>query len=298
MLRGLDAAASAMIANQARQDALTNNLANVNTPGYKADNSTFRTFPELLLERIRDTNGGVAGLPAFPGPKQILGRLSHGVYNQELVPNFGQGDLFETQKVLDVAMVDEGLPPIEVNGKQVQPRMFFAIQKPGEAGEPPQTYYTRSGNWTMNADGILTTIEGYPILSANNQPINLRNMLGNLPLNKENVRITPNGQIFVPGNPAAAPVQLGIYRVDDPAGNLVKEADTTFRYSGQGAPVLYNPQNDPAISVKQGYVERSNVEAGRTMIDLMTVLRSYESNQKVLQAYDMTLQKLNEVGKV
>ncbi|ERI07062.1 flagellar hook-basal body protein [Aneurinibacillus aneurinilyticus] len=297
MLRGLDAAASGMIANQARQDALTNNLANVNTPGYKSDNSTFRTFPELLLERIRDTNSGVAGLPALPGPKQVVGRISHGVYNQELVPNFIQGDITETGKVLDVALVDEGLPTVEVDGKQVQPRMFFAIHKPGENGEL-QTYYTRSGNWSMNAQGQLTTIEGYPVLDINNRPINLRALLGDAPLNKSNLQLTPGGQLIAPGNPNAAPVQLGIYRVNNPAANLVKEADTAFRYSGNGAPTLYNPMIDSSIVVKQGYVERSNVDAGRTMIDLMTVLRSYESNQRVLQAYDMTLQKLNEVGKI
>ncbi|GEN36019.1 MULTISPECIES: flagellar hook-basal body protein [Aneurinibacillus] len=297
MLRGIDAAASGMIANQARQDALTNNLANVNTPGYKADNSTFRTFPELLLERIRDTNGGVAGLPAFPGPNQLIGRLSHGVYNQELVPNFAQGDLFETGKVLDVAIVDQGLPTVDIGGRQVQPRMFLAVQKPGENGEP-ETYYTRSGNLSMNEAGQLTTIEGYQVLDANNQPIDLRALLGSAPLNKQNLQITPSGQLIAPGNPNAVPVQLGLYRIDDAAGSLEKEADTTFRYTGQGAPVLYNPANDPAVSLKQGYIERSNVDAGRTMIDLMTVLRSYESNQRVLQAYDMTLQKLNEVGKI
>lgn len=294
MLRGLDAAASGMLANQARQDALTNNLANVNTPGYKADHSTFRTFPELLLERIRDNEGGVAGLPAFPGPKQVIGRLSHGVYNQELVPNFLQGDVLETGKVLDAAIVDEGLPSVQVNGKQVQPRMFFAIQKPGEA----DTFYTRSGNWTMNAEGQLTTLEGYPVLAANGQPINLRALLGNAPLNKENVQLTASGQLVVSGNPNRPAVQLGLYRIDNPAGMLMKEADTTFRYTGQGAPVLYNPQNDIPVSIRQGYIERSNVDSGQTMINLMTVLRSYESNQRVLQAYDMTLQKLNEVGKL
>lgn len=294
MLRGLDAAASGMIANQARQDALTNNLANVNTPGYKADHSTFRTFPELLLERIRDNEAGVAGLPAFPGPKQMIGRLSHGVYNQELVPNFLQGDVLETGKVLDVALVDEGLPMVEANGEQVQPRMFFAIQKPGEEG----AYYTRSGNWTMNAQGQLTTLEGYPVLAANGQPINLRTLLGNAPLNKQNLQVTSSGQLIAPGNPAAPPIQLGLHRIDNPAGMLMKEADTTFRYTGQGAPALYNPQNDTPVSIRQGYIERSNVDSGQTMINLMTVLRSYESNQRVLQAYDMTLQKLNEVGKL
>ncbi|QYY42582.1 flagellar hook-basal body protein [Aneurinibacillus thermoaerophilus] len=298
MLRGLDAAASGMIANQARQDALTNNLANVNTPGYKADNSTFRTFPELLLERIRDTAGGVAGLPAFPGSKQVIGRLSHGVYNQELVPNFAQGDIFETGKVLDIALVDGGIPTIEVDGRQVQPRMFFAVQKPGEGGGPPQVYYTRSGNWTMNAAGQLTTMEGYPVLNAAGQPINLRALLGDAPLNKENLQVTSDGRLIALGNPGTAPTRLGIYRIDNPTADLVKEADTTFRYTGNGAPTLYNPAVDPAVSIKQGYIERSNVDAGRTMIDLMAVLRSYEANQRVLQAYDITLQKLNEVGKI
>jgi flagellar basal-body rod protein FlgF len=203
MLRGLDAAASGMLANQARQDALTNNLANVNTPGYKADNSTFRTFPELLLERIRDTGGGVAGLPAFPGPQQIIGKLSHGVYNQELVPNFIQGDITETGKVLDIAMTDGTLAARTVTNpdgttKQVQPKMFFAIQKPATNGQPAETFYTRSGNWTMNAQGFLTTQEGYQVLGSNGQPVNLARFLRDptgrpVRLSKENLQISPTG---------------------------------------------------------------------------------------------------------
>lgn len=295
MLRGLDAAASGMIASQARQDALTNNLANVNTPGYKTDNATFRSFPEILLERVRDMGGGT--MNGLVG-NQILGRLSHGVYNQELVPNFAQGDSLETGEVLNFAIEDGMLAPQMIEGRSVQPRTFFKVQGPGENGEAPETFYTRSGNWTMNAAGYLATPEGYQVLDANNQPINVRALLGNQPLSKKTLVVTPLGQLTAPLSPGSQPVQLGIVRVDNPALTLIKEMDTTFRYTGEGQPAAFNPLRDAAVSIKQGYVERSNVDAGRTMTDMMNVLRSYEANQKVLSAYDTTLQKLSEVARV
>ncbi|BAU26492.1 flagellar basal-body rod protein FlgG [Aneurinibacillus soli] len=295
MLRGLDAAASGMMANQARQDALTNNLANVNTPGYKTDNAAFRSFPEVLIERIRDMDGSAAnGL----GSKQILGQLTHGVYNQELVPNFAQGDALETGKELNFAIEDGMLAPQVIDGRSVQPRTFFKVQKPGENGGAPEIFYTRSGNWTMNAAGYLATPEGYEVLNANNQPINLRTLLGNQPLSKKTLVVTPQGQLTAPLTPSSQPVQLGIVRVDNPALTMIKEMDTAFRYTGAGQPAAFNPLRDAAVSIKQGYVERSNVDAGRTMTDMMNVIRSYEANQKVLSAYDTTLQKLAEVARV
>nr|WP_027415188.1 flagellar hook-basal body protein [Aneurinibacillus terranovensis] len=317
MLRGIDAAASGMIANQARQEAITNNLANVNTPGYKADDSVYRSFPELLLERIHDTSN-VAGMPAFPGGRSPIGQLSYGVYNQELVPNFVQGSLVETGKPLDIALSDENLAPVYVqqngtpippgqvrNGvppqgaRQVQPKIFFAVQTVDEKGQP-QVSYTRNGNWTMDANGMLATPEGHPVLGANGQTVNLRALLGGLPLDSKNLQVTGTGQLIVPGS-TAPPVQLRLVKINNPDMQLVKQADTTFRYTGpagQGQPPAYNPAVDGEISIKQGFIERSNVDAGRSMIDMLNVMRSYEANQKVLSAYDTTLQKLNEVGRI
>lgn len=295
MLRGLDAAASGMMANQARQDALTNNLANVNTPGYKTDNAAFRSFPEVLIERIRDMgDGAVEGL----GSKQVLGQITHGVYNQELVPNFAQGDAYETEDPLNFELEDGRLAPQMINGRSVQPRTFFKVQKPGGNGGAPEIFYTRSGNWQMNAAGYLATPEGYEVLDTNNQPINLRALLGTQPLSKKTLVVTSQGQLTAPLSPGSRPVQLGIVRVDNPALTMVKEADTTFRYTGAGQPAQFNPVRDTAVSIKQGYLERSNVDAGRTMMDMMNVIRSYEANQKVLSAYDTTLQKLAEVARV
>ncbi|MDF2904145.1 MAG: flagellar basal-body rod protein FlgF, partial [Bacillus sp. (in: firmicutes)] len=87
MLRGINTAASGMIALQRKQDALTNNLSNAETPGYKQDSSPLRSFPEMLLERIRDDQTAKTGVSAK------VGSLSMGVYNQETLPLFSQGSL-------------------------------------------------------------------------------------------------------------------------------------------------------------------------------------------------------------
>ncbi|WCK54315.1 flagellar hook-basal body protein [Aneurinibacillus sp. Ricciae_BoGa-3] len=311
MLRGIDTAAAGMIANQARQEALTNNLANVNTPGYKADNSVYRTFPEVLLDRINDTST-VQGRPAIPGQPQRVGALAQGVYTQELVPSFTQGDIVETNKPLDFSLADQGLAPAYVNADgtpaqavngqppqgahAVQPKVFFAVRKQGDNGQA-EISYTRNGNFTMSPNGLLTTPEGYPVLAANGQPVNIQQLLGGRPLDSRNLQMSDTGQLYVQGSPAA-PVQLALVQVTNPDQSLAKEADTTFRFTGQGQPPALTSGIVPGISVKQGYIEKSNVDAGRTMIDMMSVMRSYEANQKVLAAYDSTLQKLNDVGRV
>src|SRR6478672_2693234 len=99
MLRGIDTAASGMIALQRKQNALTNNLANVETPGFKQDSSPLRSFPEMLLERIRQSE--------ISGETPKIGTLSMGVYNQETIPLFSQGSLVNSNMPFDVAINDQ-----------------------------------------------------------------------------------------------------------------------------------------------------------------------------------------------
>ncbi|MCK9911755.1 flagellar basal body protein, partial [Microbacteriaceae bacterium K1510] len=85
--------AAGMLAMQRRQDVLANNLANINTPGYKQDDGVLRAFPEQLLSRMRDPEGPtVDGMPNFSGQPAVIGRLNSGVYLSEALPNFSQGD--------------------------------------------------------------------------------------------------------------------------------------------------------------------------------------------------------------
>lgn len=110
MLRGFYTAASGMLANQRMQETLSNNMSNVNTPGYKADQGTMRAFPELLIEQM-----GSRKLPGSASSRNIpvqhpVGSLNTGVYMQEAVPAFTQGDLRETGVATDLALLQRNVP--------------------------------------------------------------------------------------------------------------------------------------------------------------------------------------------
>lgn len=286
MLRGLEAAASGMLAQQRRQEALSNNLANVDTAGYKKDDTAQRAFPELLIERIQygQRDSGIAGIPGSGGISTPLGSLYNGVYTQELIPQFQQGTLQETGRSLDIAIDDQNIPFGTQGGKQLKPSVFFAVQTPDG-----QIRYTRNGKWDRSADGQLITSDGYLVLDAQGQPIRLPD---------DDFKILSDGQILThPGDPAstAGLGRIGVVLAGDPK-QLVREGNNAYRWTGPN-PLPYVQQPEAAgIRLKQGFVESSNVDSAQTMADMMMTMRSYEANQKVIQAYDRTMELLNRVG--
>lgn len=241
MIRGLYVAAEGMAARQRAQDAIANNLANLNTTGFKADRPAFETVYERQLYRVQ---GGQA---------QPIGPLSAGVVVRELYTDFRAGALITTDNPLDVAIDGEG---------------FFAIQT------PQGVRYTRNGAFQLNAQGVLTTREGYPVLSVNNQPIQI-------PRNAE-VRIGENGAVSANGAPVA---QLLIVQ-----GNLLKDAEGYFTGAAQPLP---NPR------VVAGALESSNVNMVREMVSMIELIRAYETNQRAILTHDETLGKaINELAKI
>jgi flagellar basal-body rod protein FlgF len=280
MLRGMDTAASGMIALQRRQNALTNNLANVETPGYKQDASLLRSFPELLLQRIHETR--------TTGKSPKVGSLSLGVYNQETLPLFSQGSLVSTNMPFDVAINDQGLAPILVNGEYIQPTAFFAVQT-----ADGNFQLTRNGRFAVNETGQLTTASGDLVLGKDGAPIS------DPALTSGDVSIGAGGEIIVfPGDAARARLvgSLGIIVVNNP-NSLVKKDNGLFEVEGAGRAML--AQNLPAgLSVHHKMIEQSNVDTSQTITEMMANIRLYEANQKVLQAYDKTLEQLNTIGRV
>ena len=138
MIRGLYVAAEGMAARQKAQDAIANNLANLNTTGFKADRPAFATVYERQLYRVQGTRS------------QPIGALSAGAILRELYTDLQQGALTTTGNPLDVAIDGAG---------------FFAVQT------PQGVRYTRNGAFQRNAGGILTTHAGDPVLGEGNQPI-------------------------------------------------------------------------------------------------------------------------------
>ncbi|MFB9274587.1 flagellar hook-basal body protein [Cohnella cellulosilytica] len=287
MLRGLYTAASGMIAQQRRHDVITNNIANINTVGFKSGNAVNRTFPETLVYAM----GG-------PNPSEgKIGKLSTGVFSEENLLSMMQGDFKETYRSQDLALssdifvdgiaFDASGKFVDENGQVTyQPQAFFAVDVAG------QERYTRDGSFKTAPDGTLVTADGYPVAGADGLPIVVDRPW-------EEIAVTANGQLVVSETrePLPGAPQLRIMRVDNP-NLLVREGDGRFRYAGEAGGIRQIEAGD-RVEVHQGFLERSNVDTTQAAIDLMAALRAYEANQKVIQTYDRSLDKaVNDIGRV
>lgn len=294
MLRGLYTAASGMIAQQRKHDTATSNIANVNTPGYKAMNTVTRSFPEMLLGIIRDEEA--------KGPNNSIGSLHTGVFAEESLPQFLQGDLTATNNPTDLAIVSNLQVPgleFDASGKAItpdgqavfQPQAFFTVQN-----QDGEERYTRNGKFMVNDAGQWVTSSGHRLLGVDGEPIQLD-------VQPNQIQITPNGRVIDPltGDPLLTAngdeIRLMISIFDDPY-TLRREGNGNFTLVEGAAPPRVMEVDEP-VQVMQGYVERSNVDPTQAMVDMMTALRAYEANQQVVQIFDRSLEKaVNEVGKV
>lgn len=281
MLRGIDTAVSGMLALQRRQEALTNNLANIETPGYKKVDTTLRAFPEVFLERINDSKTSPTG--NAPGYSWI-GSMQQGVYAQENISSFLQGDLVTTNNPFDAAIDDRALP-LEDGQK---PSVFFAVSN--AAGE---IRYTRNGRFSVDETGQLVTSEGFKVLNNQGVPVQADPALAS-----SKVSISTKGELILnPDDPASRKVvdTIGLVLIQNP-NDLIKEGNGIFRLDGQKpAPLTELPAG---VQLHHKMIEKSTVDPTMTMTNMMENVRLYEANQKVLQAYDRSLELLNSIGKV
>lgn len=266
MLRGFYTAASGMKSQARVQETLANNIANANTPGYKADQAAVRAFPEMLMNAMGTKKLPVQNNVHLPNNRPI-GSLNTGVYVQETIPNFQQGDMKETNMYTDFAIVQGNLP--DDTGA-----IFFTVQN--EQGE---TRYTRNGNFTIDGQGFLVTGQGYYVLDQAGNPIQLEGT---------EFTVQSDGTIQT----MTADIQLGLAYTDN-ANQLVKEGNDLFNGEAGAVPA------GAMFSVKQGFLERSNVDAVQTMTEMMNAYRLFEANQRVLRAYDESLGKaVTEIGRI
>ncbi|NEN84379.1 flagellar hook-basal body protein [Paenibacillus elgii] len=297
MLRGLYTAASGMIAQQRKHDIVTNNIANLNTPGFKSGNGINRSFPEILISRVRSGKDEPGSVP--------VGRINTGVMAEENVSLHAQGDIQETKNPFDFALISDIQVPgarfdssgkyVDQNGQRViQPQAFFTILN--AAGEQR---YSLNGKFSLDANGRLIDSEGHSVLGRGGQPIVL--MDAGTPVT--NFRMTRAGQFTnAEGQPIldanGQPMTLLITRVEDP-NQLVREGNGLYRLNTQDQGAFRPIDAQDQVEVRQGYVERSNVDSGQSMVDMMSALRAYEANQKMIQYYDKSMEKAaNEIGRV
>lgn len=273
MLRGFYTAASGMISQQRVQEALSDNIANVNTPGYKADEPVLRAFPEMLLRQMGSNEEGLGQGPTRTRSGQGIGSLNTAAYVQELIPEFSQGPIRETGQPTDLALVDGVLP--DESGS-----LFFTVEN--EAGD---VRYTRNGHFTVDADGYLTTNEGYYVLDDNNNRIQPNSL---------DFVVNANGQIEADGLNA----NLGIAYVANVEAMVKEENNLWTGEDGEVAAVDARGE-DVTFSILQNTLEGANVDAGKTMTDMMTAYRMFEQSQRMLKAYDENMQKtVSEVGRL
>ncbi|MBB4072907.1 flagellar basal-body rod protein FlgG [Anoxybacillus voinovskiensis] len=276
-MRGFYTAAAGMLAQERRVEMLTNNIANANTPGYKADEAALRAFPEMLLSRLEEGTIPVQERRSL-SKKTTIGPISTGVYMQEMMPNFAQGDLKETDQPTDLALVNGTIPTDAATGKKGT--LFFVVQN--ETGD---VRYTRNGNFTLDAQGYLTTNDGFYVLDENNTRIQLTGT---------NFTVAPDGTI-TENNRRVARINVA-FAANESA--VAKEGNGLFRSENGLLPSAIGNGN-VTYEVKQRFLERSNVDVARSMTDMMSAYRAFEANQKILQAYDRSMDKAaNEIGRL
>lgn len=272
MFRGFYMAASGMISQQRRQEMISNNIANANTPGYKADQVSLRSFPELLIQQMNAQR-----LPVQESinrrTSQPIGTLNTGVYAQELTPNFDQGMLRETRLHTDLAIIDGSYP--DENGS-----VFFILQN--EAGD---IRYTRNGNFQIDGEGYMTTNDGFYVLDDAGNRVFTDGL---------DYQVTPEGYVEIDGQLT----RLGFAYVVD-TNDLTKEGTDLFNPEPGNAEVGDPAAIEAMFSVQQGFLEGSTVDPAQSMVEMIQAYRNFEMNQRILKEFDDTMGKtVNEIGRL
>ncbi|KUO74752.1 MAG: hypothetical protein APF77_10810 [Clostridia bacterium BRH_c25] len=350
MIRGLYISASSAVAETKRIDVIANNMANVNTTGYKKDVMVTQSFPEILISKINgrfdkdlsrrgtsgagidsenngeaytastpsgffnvETNQGISrsssigfkvneeGFLVTPqgnyilgqngrintggaavtvdaagqvlaggtavdrlkvsNPLNVLGHLSYGIRSSEVKINFEQGQLHPTDSSFDLALRGKG---------------FFCIETP--EGER----YTRSGDFTKDAEGYLVTKEGNKVLAGDD---------GYIYIGGSNMTVNEEGEVYSDAQPAG---KLKLVDFED-YNVLRKEGNGLVRIEAgvEAEPVI------TAGMLQQGFLESSNVNSVKEMVEMMTMMRTYEANQKMIKIHDELIGKaVNDIARI
>lgn len=269
MMRSLWTAASGMRAQQTNVDTISNNLANVNTNGYKKETAEFKS---LLYQTIQAKTTSANG-----DTKPVGAQVGLGVKNSTITSVFTPGNITQTDLDTDFA--------IEGNG-------FFTVQD--LTGE---ICYTRNGsfNWAIGGSGvILANSDGLPVLDMNGATIEFDTEEYDV----SKITIDANGQICYPdetGNPQGLDIQIGLVQFANPSG-LIKEGGSLYKASeASGEPVYENEGVNQPSTIRQGYIERSNVQVVDEMVNLIVAQRAYEMNSKAITTTDEMMSQANQL---
>lgn len=251
----LYSAATGMEAQQLNLNTIANNLANVNTPGFKRSKIEFQ---DLLYQRPR-ASGADSGAGNLVPTGIEVGNGSRVAATAKV---FTQGQLTNTGENFDVAIQGDG---------------FFEVQRADGT-----TGYTRDGSFKLNAQGQVVTVDGLPILSGF-QPI---------PAGASGVTISEDGSVTIQTSAGAQSFRLSMTRFANPAGLRSLGGNLYEETAASGAPETGNPGEQGFGRTIQGYIEASNVNIVEEMVNLIVAQRAYEVNSKSIQASDEMLQNV------
>lgn len=253
MITALRSAATGMFAQQLYVDTIANNLANVNTAGFKKSKIEFQ---DLLYQTIFTT--GQANPTGTLEPVEM--QIGHGTRPVAIQRIFSQGNISPTSNPLDLAIDGEGF--------------FKVVQADGSIA------YTRDGAFTLSADGRIVTSSGLVV-----------DPEMTLPADTQSIHVGPDGvvSITVPGEVQPEIVgQIELARYINPAGLKSIGGNLYVQTAASGEPFIENPQNDGMGKILQGYMEVSNVEVVEEMVNMIVAQRAYEINSKAIKvAEDM-----------
>ena len=260
MIRGLYTAATGMNSMQHQIDVTSNNIANVNTMGFKLDRAEFQ---DLMYESLNYTAGKTSANTNNPTGIDV----GLGVRVSGIQKSFLEGDLKLTSNTLDLA--------IEGNG-------FFQITMPN--GE---TTYTRNGAFKLDSEGNIVNGNGYML-----------NPQITVPDNLVDLTIANDGTVTASDPDTGAVSQLGQITIVDfiNKAGLTPMGESVFMASeASGDPIEGNPTEDQFGGIRQGMVELSNVKLVNEMVDLITAQRAYEANSKAITTSDDMLAIVNQL---
>lgn len=278
MMRSLWTAASGMLAQQTNLDTISNNLANVNTTGYKKDTAEFKS---LLYQTLQSTSTNNAG-----ENKPVPAQVGLGTRTSAITTVYTQGALQDTDINTYMAIEGDG---------------FFKVRD-----KDGNICYTRDGSFGLQpteGGSMLCTAEGYPVLDQNNNPIIIPSQYGT-----EDVTIDTEGNIFVSQadgtkvaltgnlNGQTYNKKIGLVQFNNPAGLSSVGGNMYQETVASGAPLEESQNAGLAQSkIHQGYIEMSNVQVADEMVNMIVAQRAYEMNSKAIKAADEMLQQANNL---
>lgn len=260
MIRSLWTSATGMQAQELNIDVISNNLANVNTSGFKKSRAEFQ---DLLYENLRPAGAASSADTTIPTGVQ----LGHGARPSAVQKMFSQGDFQNTESELDWAIEGDG---------------FFQVELPnGDAS------YSRCGEFKLDADGRIVNADGFLLVPQLT-----------VPTDTVSITVGMDGTVSVIEADDPIPREIGtiqLARFVNPAGLRSLGKNLFVPTLGSGDEIIGTPGQDGFGTIAQGFLERSNVSVVDEMVNMITAQRAYETNSKVIQTADDMLQMANNL---